>query len=101
MPTPVQTSYLDNPPLPYAGLAGDASDGTQIVGAFNTEASAEVPFGFAVARDNTAPYDTNGNGAKLPSAASGAGGTLLGIVRHSHAYAPSDLGTTGLKPLAM
>lgn len=102
--TPVQSTYLDNPPLPYAGLAGDGSEGTQIVGAFNTEASAEIAFGLAVVRDNTAPYDVNGNGAKLPSAASGAGSVLLGIVRHSHAFSNSpggDLGTTGLKPGTM
>lgn len=103
MPTPVQTTYLDQIPLPYAGLAGDCADDS-IVGAFNTEGSAEIPFGFAVARDNTAPYDTLGNGAKLPSAASGAGSVLLGIVRHSHAFSNSpngDLGTTGLKPGVM
>lgn len=101
MPTPVQTSYLDNPPLPYAGLAGDASEGTQIVGAFNTEASAEIPFGFVVARDNTSPYDVNGNGAKLPAASTD---KLLGVTRHSHAFSNSpngDLGSTGLKPGAM
>lgn len=101
--TPVQTSYLDQIPLPYAGLAGDCADDS-IASFFNTEGAAEIPFGFAVARDNTSPYDVNGNGAKLPSAASGAGGTLAGVVRHSHAYSNSpngDLGTTGLKPGAM
>lgn len=100
MPTPVQTSYLDQIPLPYAGLAGDASEGTQIVGAFNTGA-AEIPFGFVVARDNTSPYDVNGNGAKLPALAAD---KLLGIVRHSHAFSNGvggDLGTTGLKQGAM
>lgn len=102
--TPVQTSYLDQIPLPYAGLAADGSDAPETVGAYNTEASAEIPFGFAVARDNTSPYDVAGNGVKLPSAASGAGGQLLGIVRHSHSFSNSpngDLGTTGLKPGTM
>ncbi len=100
MATPVQTTYTDGLALPYAGLPGDVSDSV-IVPAFNTEASAEIAFGLVVARDNTAPYDTNGNGAKLPAASTD---KLMGIVRHSHAYSNSpngDLGTTGLKPGAM
>lgn len=101
--TPVQTTYLDQIPLPYPGMPGDSSEGSQIVGAFNSDA-VSIPFGFVVARDNTSPYDVNGNGAKLPSAASGTGGTLLGIVRHSHAFSNSpngDLDATGLKVGAM
>lgn len=99
MSTPVQTTYPDALPLPFAGVL--ASPNCDKVGAFNTEASAEIPFGFAVARDNTAPYDVNGNGAKLPAASTD---KLLGLVIHSNAYSngPSGfLGTTGLKPGAM
>jgi hypothetical protein len=97
---PIQTTYLDQAPLPFAGVIAE-SETEPPVTAINTEVSAEVPFGYAVARDNTAPYDVNGNGAKLPA---GGADVLLGIVRHSHAYSNSpsgDLGTVGLKPGAV
>lgn len=102
----VQTTYLDKPAVAFAGMMADGgNDATGSVKAmYNTEGSAEIPFGFAVARDNTAPYDVNGNGAKLPSANSGAGSQVCGIVRFSHAVSNSPngwLGSTGLKPGAM
>lgn len=96
----IQTTYLDQAPLPFAGVIAEPSPEPP-VSAINTEVSAEIPFGYAVARDNTAPYDVNGNGAKLPAAGTD---KLLGIVRHSHAYSNSpggDLGTAGLKPGAV
>lgn len=99
--TPVQTTYPDALALPFPGVEADCSTPSSKVPAFNTEASAEIAFGLGVARDNTAPYDVDGNGAKLPAAT---GDKLLGIVRHSHAYSNSpngDLGTTGLKPGAV
>lgn len=98
--TPVQTSYLDNQPLPYAGLMADTDD-SEVYPAYNAEASAQIPFGFAVARYTTAPYDVWGNGVKLPASAAD---VIMGICRHSHAYsnAPGgDLGATGLNPNAV
>ncbi len=95
----IQTTYLDRAPLAYAGVIAEPSPEPP-VSAFNTDA-VEIPFGHCVARDNTAPYDVSGNGAKLPAAGAD---TLMGIVRHSHAYLNSpngDLGTTGLKPGAV
>jgi len=97
--TPVQTTYLDNPPLPYAGLSGSCDD-EAISGFFNTDV-VSIPFGFGVARDNTSPYDLLGNGAKLPTATTD---KIAGIVRHSHAFSNSpngDLDATGLKVGAM
>lgn len=93
----IQTTYLDQAPLPSAGVIAEPNPEPPVT-AISTEGSAEIPFGFAVARDNTAPYDVNGNGAKLPA---GGADVLLGIVRHSHAYSNSpsgDLGVSGLKP---
>ena len=97
---PVQTTYLDRAGLGYAGEIADGG-AAEVAPAFNTEAATSIPFGFAVARDNTAPYGVSGNGAKLPASA---GDVIYGLVRMSHAYSNSvngDLDAVGLKPGAV
>ena len=90
---PVQTTYLDNPPLPYEGMLGDGDH--DIIAAVNEEASAEIAFGRAV------KFGTADNGALLPTAETS---VIKGITVHSHAYSNSpngSLGSTGMKSGAM
>jgi hypothetical protein len=74
-----------------ASIAGQLADlgVADIRSFFNEEASAEIPFGYAVVQG------TAEKGALLPSTSDDA---FVGIVAHSHAYDPTDdLGTTGIK----
>lgn len=97
--SPVQTSYTDVLAQPFAGAIADAAYAHEIVPAYNTEESTSIPFGWAVARDNTAPYGAQGLGAKLPAATSD---KLMGITVHSHSYSLNplnlELDTVGMKP---
>lgn len=84
-----QTSYGSAIPVAFAGMKGDLTP-DYVRSYANGEASAEIPFGVAVAAGSA--DDT----AILPASA---GARLLGIVLHAHNYAlTSELGTTGLKP---
>jgi hypothetical protein len=72
----------------YAGML-DGSDHNFASG-FSEEASAEIPFGVAVARG------TADDGVKLPAASTA---KIRGVVVHSHAYdKDQELGDTGIKP---
>ena len=96
---PVQTTYTDILSQPFAGSIADAAFAREIVPAFNTEASTSIPFGWGVARDNTAPYGAQGIGAKLPAATTD---KLLGITVFSHSFSLNplnlELDTVGMKP---
>lgn len=99
--TPVQLTYSDFIAAPFAGVLVDSAV-NETASAINTEASAEIPFGWGVARDNTAPFDVMGNGGKLPAATTD---KFFGISRFSHSYslnpANLELGTVGMKPGVM
>lgn len=72
-----------------AGQLGDLSE-AEIRSFQNAEASAEIPFGYAVVQG------TGEKDALLPSADSD---VFVGIVAHSQAYDPlKDLGDDGIKP---
>jgi hypothetical protein len=86
-----QTSVSSDPAAAFPGMLGDVRP--KATDSFiNGEASAEIPFGFAVCQG------TLDNEALLPAAA-GDRLKLLGVVQHSHAYnKDNELGTAGLKP---
>ena len=72
-------------------IAGQLADMAQadIRSFVNSEASAEIPFGFAVVQ---------GSGEKDALLPSTSDDVCVGVVVHSHAYDPeNDLGTTGVK----
>jgi len=72
-------------------IAGQLADlGVSDIRSFvNSEASAEIPFGYAVVQ---------GSGAKDALLPSTSDDVCVGVVVHSHAYDPeNDLGTTGVK----
>lgn len=97
--TPVQTSYSDSPAAGYAGQIADFGRDPDVLPARSVEVSAEIPFGFAVVHDPSAPVTDQD--VQLPA---GATNKVAGIVllSHSHSNAPDgDLGTTGLKPGAL
>lgn len=86
-----QTSVASDPAAAFPGMLGDVRP-KAVDSCINGEASAEIPFGFAVIQG------TLDNEALLPAAAAD-GLKLLGIVLHSHHYnKDNELGTTGLKP---
>lgn len=86
---PVQISYPLTMQPAFAGMKADS--GEDDVRTFvNAEATAEMPFGVAVAQGTTEPR------AILPAAGTA---KLVGVVLHSHDYDPFyDLGTVGVKP---
>lgn len=99
----VQTTFSDAPAAGYAGML-DSNVDHDIITMKNAEASAEMAFGRGVVFKTTAP--TSDKEAYLPSAETD---TPIGIVVHSHNYAPAwtdvasgttygGLGSTGVKP---
>lgn len=78
--TPVQTAYTEYPAVGFPGMVAAGRDGVDAVPAYNTDA-VSLPWGFGVVRDNTAPYDGAGIGAKLPAAT---GNQFAGLVMYSH-----------------
>lgn len=101
----VQTTFSDAPAAGYAGML-DSNVDHDIITMINAEASASIDFGLAVKFKDTVTTDKD---AVLPAAE---GDSILGIVVHSHNYAPQwtdvSTGTTygelksdGLAPGAM
>lgn len=88
----VQTSYGSGMPVAFAGMKADS--GEDDCRSFSqAEASAEVPFGVAVAQG------ASGSKAILPADANS---KIVGVVVHSHDYVPGiQLGDTGIKPKNM
>jgi hypothetical protein len=85
----VQTSYAQNMLPAFPGMKADLAPGYARSMA-QGEASAEVPFGVAVAQGSA--DDT----CILPS---GSGAKIVGVALHSATYQPLyQLGTVGLKP---
>lgn len=83
-----QLDYNDQA-VGFAGMLADSGPNDVGTGV-SEEASAEIPFGVAVARGATA------DGVDLPSAADD---IVRGIVVHSNSYVEGvDLGSTGLEP---
>lgn len=85
-----QTSVSSSLTKAFAGMKGDSRKDGHDRSFVNAEASAEIPFGVAVAHGST------DEAAILPADANS---KLAGVVVHSHAYDKRvDFGTTGLKP---
>lgn len=88
-----QTAVTDS----LAGYAGQLADtGEAETKSFLVEGATEVPFGALVV------HGTAGNQGKAPAAAADVTyAKVLGILKHSHAYAKdTELGDTGLKQYA-
>lgn len=84
---PVQTSYSTNSAAAYPGLVVRADIMTARK---NAEASASIPFGFAVC-----PHSTDLGGAILPAAETD---VVIGVVARYHNHSLDvDLDSTGLK----
>lgn len=83
-----QTAYTEEMAIGFPGMLAD-SGFTDKLSKHNAEASAEIPFGVVVATG------TAEDAAILPVDANS---KLLGVVVHSHAYGPDQIGTTGVKP---
>jgi hypothetical protein len=84
-----QTSISASQAAAFAGLLVDTNDPGNVIESFiSEEASAEIPFGVAVAQG------TADNGCKLPDTNTD---FIRGIVVHHYAYEPgTQLGTTGI-----
>ncbi len=83
-----QLTYVDQV-AGFAGLIYDLGP-NDVVTRVSEEASAEIPFGVAVA------LGTLDNQALVPAASTA---KVQGVVTHAHIYAPTiDIGDTGLKP---
>ena len=79
-----QTAYgLQQSPLP--GVIADNSPVQDFVSFANTDATWNVPFGVAVARNGT-----DENGARMPT---GGGDEILGVVVLEHTHDPGPFGT--------
>ena len=88
---PAQTSYAVNMSAAFAGMLADGS-ASDVIALTNKEASAEMPFGVAVAFEGS----TDDTGALSPDALTD---KIAGLLLHAHNYAkPNELGDTGLKP---
>lgn len=88
MATFVQSTYNFAPGTAYAGLVVRAD---LVEARENAEASAEIPFGYAVKQ-----HASNVNGAVLPTVETD---VVLGIVCRDHVYSKDiELGSVGLKP---
>lgn len=85
-----QTSVSASMPKAFPGMKGDSRKDGHDRSYYNSEASAEMPFGICVAQGSA------DDAAILPAAASA---KLVGVIIHSHTYdSRVDFGTTGLKP---
>jgi hypothetical protein len=85
-----QTSIKSSMDVAFAGMLADAAQ-ARVDSKANGEASAEIPFGVAVAKGAT------DNVVKLPAANTD---KFDGVVVHDHSYVPGtngNLGTTGIK----
>ena len=89
----VQTTYLADVPVAYAGMLYDNGP-NDVFSMINKEATAEIPFGVAVAFEGS----TRDAGILSIDATTD---KACGIVLHSHMYSTLDVGTTGLKPGAV
>lgn len=94
-----QTSVSDRNAAAFPGMLDQSCPNNEIRSYWNSEASAEIPFGVAVIHgtaEDFAALKCHTSGAAVVSAG------LAGIVVHSHGYSrDSELGTTGLKPGVM
>lgn len=90
-----QLSYTKNMAAAFAGMLADAR--TKIAETYlQGEASAEIPFGVAVAEGAIGANGTPNKGILMVDATS----VIAGVLMHQHTYAKdNELGTTGLKPL--
>ncbi len=97
----VQTTYSENRAIGYVGML-DSNLSHDIITMMNAEASASIPFGYAVKFKDTVTTDKD---AVLPAAETD---KVLGIVLHAHTYSPAytdidgvthgNLDSTGVKP---
>lgn len=91
----INTSYAEMA-RGYAGQLSDIRNNT-VESYVQGEASAEIPFGVAVA-EGTAGSPSTGVPDSCINMVNGSS-VVAGVVVHSHAYNPeSQLGTTGIKP---
>lgn len=102
----IQSSYVDQYAAAYAGMIADGGQVRDIKTLMSAEASAQIPFGVAVAFKPSPTYDTD---ATMPANSTD---LVAGILVHSHDYARQfvvtqpdgttatvgDLGTTGVAP---
>lgn len=87
-----QTTVTTTFAAAFPGMLGDGSLVKDAMSFLNGEASAEIPFGYAVVQGSA------DNEAVLPAAGTD-GLKLLGVVLHSHYYQKdNELGTSGIKP---
>lgn len=90
-----QTSYAEQPAA-FAGMLADATIVKHADTLVQGEASAEIPFGVAVALSTSPGTDGTPGKAVLPAAANA---KIWGVAVHSHDYDNrTELGTTGMKP---
>lgn len=91
----MQTSYGEMAAA-FEGMLADATIVKHADTMVQGEASAEIPFGVAVAIETSPGTDGTPGKATLVNAAAD---KIAGVVLHHHAYdSRTELGTTGLKP---
>lgn len=87
-----QTSYSNTIPIGFAGQLGDLDQAKYVRSHTNAEASAEMPFGIAVAQ---------GSSDSACILLADADAKFIGVTIHSDVYSARDMGTTGVKPKNM
>lgn len=91
-----QTTVKDFLSRPFPGVVADTSFNLHTESKVSAEASAEIPFGVAVIRDDTDKDD----GVVLPTTSSAVSAPrFAGVVQHTHAMdKPNELGAAGITP---